>query len=156
MCHSGDCTLLTSIECFFSFLFFSEKTCGPPPVVSHSEVIQPDRTSNTTIQYICQDGYRLSGSAVLKCVMAQWQPTPPICQGTLRFLWNLKTINLEITCDDPQLSFNGHIESSTTTYSVDSIVKFHCPSNLTLRGSDISKCHINGSWIPKIPKCQSE
>ncbi len=38
---------------------------------------------------------------------------------------------------------------------MDSIVTFHCPANLTLRGSRKSKCQINGSWIPKIPKCES-
>jgi hypothetical protein len=26
---------------------------------------------------------------------------------------------------------------------------------MTLRGSRLSKCQINGSWLPKIPKCES-
>lgn len=123
------------------FLFLClEKTCGSPPLVSYSEIIQPDRTTNETIQYICQDGYHLQGSSILKCVSSQWQPTPPNC--------------LPITCTDPQTMFNGQIESASNEYPIDSIVTFNCPSNLTLRGSRISKCQINGSWFPKIPKCE--
>ncbi|CAF1280710.1 unnamed protein product [Adineta steineri] len=121
-----------------------KKTCGSPPTVSFGEIIQPDRTTNETIQYICQDGYQLQGSAVLKCISYQWQPTPPICKP--------------IICEDPQKLFNGYIKSSSNNtslqYSIGSKVKFHCPSNLTLSGSHISKCQINGSWSPKIPKCK--
>jgi hypothetical protein len=66
---------------FVSCCFFcKEKSCGLPPIVSHSEIIQPDRTTNETIQYICQDGHQLRGSSILKCVSSQWQPTPPICE----------------------------------------------------------------------------
>ena len=64
----------------FSFRFCTEKTCGAPPIVRHSEIIQPDRTTNETIQYICQDGYQLQGAAILKCLSSQWQPMPPICE----------------------------------------------------------------------------
>ncbi|CAF1283345.1 unnamed protein product [Adineta steineri] len=121
-----------------------KKTCGSPPTVSYGEIIQPDRTTNETIQYICQDGYQLQGSAVLKCISYQWQPTPPICKP--------------IICEDPQKIFNGYIKSSSNNtslqYSIGSKLKFHCPSNLTLSGSHISKCQINGSWSPKIPKCK--
>jgi len=59
---------------------FIEKSCGIPPTVSHSEIIQPDRTTNETIQYICQDGYQLHGPSILKCVSSQWQPIPPTCE----------------------------------------------------------------------------
>ena len=62
-----------------------EKSCGSPPIVNHSEIIQPDRTTNETVQYICQDGYRLRGTGILKCLSSQWQPTPPICERTLTF-----------------------------------------------------------------------
>ncbi len=67
---------------------------------------------------------------------------------------DLKIEYLAITCDDPQTIFNGYIESISNKYSIDSIVTFYCPSNLTLRGSRMSKCQINGSWLPKIPKCE--
>jgi len=137
---------------------FKEKTCESPPIVSHSEIIQPDRTTNETIQYICQDGYQLHGSSILKCILSQWQPIPPICERKSFFFFdlflNLKIEYLAITCEDPQTIFNGHIESISNKYSIDSIVTFHCPSNLTLRGSRMSKCQINGSWLPKIPKCE--
>lgn len=59
---------------------FLEKSCGPPPIVSNGQIIQPDRTTNETIQYICEDGYQLHGSSILKCALSQWQPTPPICE----------------------------------------------------------------------------
>ena len=65
--------------------FFLEKTCGSPPSVFHSEIIQPDRTTNETIQYVCQDGYQLNGSAIIKCVLSEWQPTPPICECKIFF-----------------------------------------------------------------------
>jgi len=65
-----------------------------------------------------------------------------------------------MTCDDPQIYFNGYIESLSTdnssTYTINSIITFQCPSNMTLRGARISKCQINGSWLPKIPKCESQ
>lgn len=73
---------------FFFFFFincsscfcFQEKTCATPPTVHYSEIIQPDRTTNDTIQYICQDGYQLQGSAILRCISSQWQPTAPRCE----------------------------------------------------------------------------
>jgi len=62
-------------------------------------------------------------------------------------------------CEDPQPSFNGYIESlsinNTLKYSINSMITFQCPLNMTLRGSRLSKCQINGSWLPKIPKCES-
>ncbi len=141
-------------------MFFLEKICESPPLVSHSEIIQPDRTTNETIQYICQDGYQLNGPGILKCVLSQWQPTPPICEREICCYWfffvELKKENLAIRCEDPQTRFNGFIESLSNVYPVDSMVTFHCPLNLTLRGSRISKCQINGSWLPKIPKCQGK
>ncbi|CAF0950052.1 unnamed protein product [Rotaria sordida] len=124
--------------------FCQKKTCGPPPLVSHGQIIQPDRTTNETVQYTCQDGYQLHGSSILKCILSQWQPTPPICEP--------------ITCNDPQINFNGYIESlsnnNSSRYSIDSIIRFHCSSNLILRGPRLSKCRFNGSWSPKIPKCE--
>ncbi|CAF4779574.1 unnamed protein product, partial [Rotaria socialis] len=120
------------------------KTCGALPLVPHSEVIQPDRTTNETIQYICQDGYQLNGSSILKCISSQWQPAPPSCEP--------------IICEDPQSYFNGHIElisiNSSLKYLLDSVITFQCPSNLILRGSRISKCQINGTWLPNIPTCE--
>ncbi len=68
------------------FYFFLERLCGTPPSVSHSEIIQPDRTTNETIQYICQDGYQLHGSSILTCVASYWQPTPPTCERSLSSL----------------------------------------------------------------------
>ncbi|CAF4216479.1 unnamed protein product [Rotaria socialis] len=121
-----------------------KKTCGALPLVPHSEVIQPDRTTNETIQYICQDGYQLNGSSILKCISSQWQPAPPSCEP--------------IICEDPQSYFNGHIElisiNSSLKYLLDSVITFQCPSNLILRGSRISKCQINGTWLPNIPTCE--
>ncbi|UJR30906.1 hypothetical protein I4U23_018416 [Adineta vaga] len=120
------------------------KSCNTPPIVSYSEIIQPDRTTNETIQYICQDGYHLHGSSILKCVSSDWQPTPPTCEP--------------ITCENPQTDFNGQIESlavnDSLKYSINSIVTFQCPANMTLRGSRISKCQLNGNWLPKIPICE--
>ena len=58
-------------------------------------------------------------------------------------------------CNDPRTNFNGHIESASDKYPVGSIVTFHCSSNLTLRGVRMSKCQLNGSWTPRIPKCES-
>jgi len=70
-----------------------------------------------------------------------------------------KSSYLAITCNDPQTYFNGYIESlsinNSSKYSINSIITFQCPSNMTLRGSPISKCQINGTWLPKIPKCES-
>jgi hypothetical protein len=63
-----------------SLFSFKEKTCSTPPIVSYSEIIQPDRATNETIQYICQEGYQLHGPSILKCISSQWQPTPPTCE----------------------------------------------------------------------------
>jgi hypothetical protein len=63
-----------------------EKSCDSPPFVSHGEIIQPDRTTNDTIQYICQDGYQLQGLSILKCISSQWQPIPPTCECEFIFI----------------------------------------------------------------------
>jgi hypothetical protein len=79
--------------------------------------------------------------------------------GVLDFCGILNKLCLAITCNDPQTIFNGHIESlsndSSLKYSIGSTVRFRCLANLTLRGSRESKCQINGSWAPTIPKCES-
>ncbi len=67
-------------KCKLFIIYLPEKLCGIPPIVSHSEIIQPDRTTNETIQYICQDGYQLYGPSILKCVSSHWQPIPPTCE----------------------------------------------------------------------------
>jgi hypothetical protein len=57
------------------------------------------------------------------------------------------------------VDFNGFIETlvinNSSKYSINSIITFQCSANMTLRGSRISKCQINGSWLPNIPKCES-
>ena len=67
---------------------------------------------------------------------------------------------LAVTCDDPERTFNGFIEAlsvnSSLKYSVNAMVTFQCPTNMTLRGSRISKCQQNGTWSPKIPQCEGE
>ena len=142
-----------------------EKTCGSPPLVANSEVIQPDRTTNETIQYICEDGYQLRGSPILTCISTEWQPTPPICDRSSSFISrefpsNNFSLFSAITCDNPQDAFNGFVKSSSTNdtskYPIDSIVHFSCATNMTLRGSRLSKCQWNGTWSPKIPRCDSQ
>ena len=67
---------------------------------------------------------------------------------------------LAVTCDDPERTFNGYIEAlsvnSSLKYTVNAMVTFQCPPNMTLRGSRISKCQQNGTWSPKIPRCEGE
>jgi hypothetical protein len=51
--------------------------------VKHAEIIQPDRTTNQTVQYICQEGYQLQGASILKCISFEWQPMLPTCERRL-------------------------------------------------------------------------
>ncbi len=77
----------------------------------------------------------------------------------ISFNYVFKFLYLAKTCDDPQTYFNGYIESllinNSSKYPINSIITFQCPSNMTLRGSRISKCQINGTWLPKTPRCES-
>ena len=142
-----------SVEQISRTTLFVEKTCESPPIVAHGEMIQPDRTSNDTVQYICQEGYQLNGSAILKCISSQWQPAAPVCQGNREGVHLLKSSLLSaIRCSDPQTKLNGVIGSGN--HSVHSVVTFRCPANQTLRGSPKSQCQTNGSWSPEIPTCQ--
>lgn len=129
-------------------------------------MIQPDRTTNDTIQYVCEDGYFLRGSSILKCVSTEWKPTPPVCErrpslflSWVSMFYSIRRL-LAISCEDPLLTFNGFVESpsinNASIYSIDSIVYFSCPTNMTLRGSRLSKCLWNGTWSPKLPRCESE
>lgn len=89
-CHSVK-VIRNRYSNFVLFLIIQlEKTCESPPMVSHSEIIQPDRTTNETIQYICQDGYQLKGTAILTCLLAQWQPVAPLCERRILFQMNFK------------------------------------------------------------------
>ena len=65
------------------FDLFPEKSCGHPRIISNGKVNAMLLTYNNTIDYECNDGYRLEGNDTRYCsAEGKWDPPQaPTCVG---------------------------------------------------------------------------
>lgn len=65
------CTLFTVIKCDAPKVDNAVRIEGKSPPYSY----------NNFLRYKCKEGYRMEGSAYLKCDVNGWNPPPPVCIG---------------------------------------------------------------------------
>lgn len=111
------------------------------------DVLQ-DTSGNTVlteIQFACEPGYSLIGSARIRCVSGgKWDSESPICvKGS------------SIHCPDPKTILNGNrkLDSRFMHYSIGSYVHFNCNDGYSLSGPPIIVCTSDGRWSSDGPSC---
>ena len=84
---SASCELfsvLSTSNLFIVFCYYSVVDCGPAPSITNGSPGTPDMTTfGGTVTYTCDNGFTLSGSAMITCLATGSWSTPPSCTGVL-------------------------------------------------------------------------
>ena len=76
--RENGCTQLKFVLC----LTLTALDCGTPPAVTNGSPGAPDMTTfGGTVTYTCDNGFTLSGSAMITCLATGMWDTPPSCTG---------------------------------------------------------------------------
>ncbi|XP_042832026.1 complement factor H-like isoform X4 [Panthera tigris] len=125
--------------------------CPQPPQIEHGtikssqfseemdETLKPEvYVHGTKLNYICEDGFRISGKDEITCHMGKWS-SPPRCVDTDCFSL-------------PDFGNATPIGQKKTFYRSGEKVTYKCPNNYLLDGPNTIQC-INSQWIGK-PMCR--
>ncbi|KAM3840705.1 LOW QUALITY PROTEIN: complement factor H [Vipera latastei] len=117
-----------------------DATCPEPPIVENAE-IEEDTTkkyvNGEKINYQCNDGFEIFGSAVVTCTEKKWSRLPR-CE--------------DVRCSSPPQIQNGRIVSTIKEmYLPQEKVHYRCNSRYALLGSSFIKC-LKKSWS-QAPRC---
>lgn len=113
-------------------------SCDFPGDIPNGRRIGEDFRYAKNVTYVCNDGYKISGIAVLFCgTDSEWTNSPPVC-------------NI-ISCPRPQQPENGVASFSSVTYK--SQVIYSCNRGFHLNGPNERECQGNGKWSGNDPKC---
>ena len=73
-------SVLSTSKLFILFCYLSVVDCGPPPTITNGSPGTPTSTTfGGTVTYTCDNGFTLSGSAMITCLAAGSWSTPPSC-----------------------------------------------------------------------------
>ncbi|XP_033637046.1 sushi, von Willebrand factor type A, EGF and pentraxin domain-containing protein 1-like isoform X1 [Asterias rubens] len=117
--------------------------CGAVPEVPHSTLYSPMKGSHfsteTSIVYHCQDGYRLRGQATV------------ICQsdGT----WSELPDCLLIQCSKPEIVIHASLTPPMEDFVLGGVIRYDCVDGYQLVGSATRTCQLNGTWSGASPSC---
>ncbi|XP_066094521.1 complement factor H-like isoform X2 [Saccopteryx bilineata] len=125
-----------------------EKTpCSQPPHIEHGTIISSRSSEKafepqlyahgTKLNYICEDGFRLSEADGITCHLGEWS-SPPQCVG--------------LPCDSPPPSINnGQIPKGPKSYQHGAEVTYRCAGGYGIHGPASVKC-LGGKWSHP-PEC---
>ncbi|KAF7710922.1 hypothetical protein HF521_009794 [Silurus meridionalis] len=120
-------------------------TCGHPGNPANGRTNGSEFNLNDVVNFTCNTGYVLHGSARAQCRMnGLWSNPLPLC----------KVVN----CSDPGFVENAVRHSShryPETFSYQHTVMYHCKKGFYLLGSSVLTCQSNGLWDRSLPKCLS-
>uniref|UniRef100_UPI00398EE43F sushi, von Willebrand factor type A, EGF and pentraxin domain-containing protein 1 n=1 Tax=Pristiophorus japonicus TaxID=55135 RepID=UPI00398EE43F len=92
----------------------------------------------SAVQYGCNPGYELVGSATRYCTSSsEWNTVPPICQL--------------VSCGAPSQITNGSMKGSNYTYM--SVIFHECSAGFLLVGATRRTCQDNKEWDGEVPRC---
>ncbi|XP_037681324.1 P-selectin isoform X2 [Choloepus didactylus] len=122
-------------------------TCAPllSPQNGTMTCVQPlgDSGYISTCQFICDEGFSLSGPESLDCIPSgHWTGSPPTCEA--------------IRCPTLSAPKQGHLDCSGVhgEFSVGSTCRFSCNMGFTLNGSKVVECTASGRWTAPPPTCK--
>ncbi|XP_077975114.1 P-selectin-like isoform X2 [Styela clava] len=99
----------------------------------------PDLGYDSTCSFTCDDGYDLTGKAVLKCQESEeWDGIVPTCK--------------DVFCSS--LSFDDGTVKCTEKNEYSSTCMFTCSFPLTLYGAEEITCLASGEWSNPVPECK--
>ncbi|XP_074078066.1 P-selectin [Macrotis lagotis] len=99
---------------------------------------------DSTCNFSCQPGYRVSGFETLRCLASgQWTSSIPTCQA--------------ITCDPLKSPVHGSLNcsSSLAEFQYNSRCSFQCAEGFVLKGAETTECDISGTWTAPAPVCHA-
>lgn len=114
------------------------KECKPPDYVLNGELNYKELTPTSVIRYKCNDGYRINGREVRRCLAnLTWSDTEPSCEP--------------VNCGVPEPVSNGEIIYEDTIYQ--STVTYTCGRGYNRVGDRTRVCGKDGKWLGSAPVC---
>ncbi|KAJ7394693.1 Mannan-binding lectin serine protease 1 [Desmophyllum pertusum] len=112
--------------------------CPPLLTPEHGNMTGDSFTFKDVVEFDCEEGYLLTGSAVRECLnTGDWDGLAPECKP--------------VNCGNPGIPFHGNITESGFTYQ--KVVSFACNKYFELRGEKTRECLADGKWSGVQPKC---
>lgn len=104
----------------------------------HGNMTGDSFTFKDVVQFGCDEGYLLTGSAVRECLSSgTWDGDVPECKP--------------VNCGNPGIPRHGKMGQTGFTYK--KIVTFSCDKYFELRGQSTRQCQADGTWSGEQPKC---
>ncbi|KAL1022888.1 hypothetical protein UPYG_G00033780 [Umbra pygmaea] len=153
-CYHGECVeTINNHTCKCSEGFYGDK-CEHAVECRMEEVTVPDKASvscshpngnfsfDSTCQYSCEEGYRLSNSGNMKCTASKsWSEQPPTCE-LVRCTELCEPGRGKMACSHPLGSF-----------SFLSTCEFICDEGYEISSSPVLRCGASGQWNSSHPQC---
>ncbi|XP_058033275.1 complement factor H isoform X2 [Ahaetulla prasina] len=142
--HGFDTKESTKITCrrgqWVGAFTCKDATCPSPPIVENAEITgdtMKKYINGEKINYRCNDGFEISGSAAVTCRQNNWSRLPRC---------------VDVRCSSPPEIQNGQIIGEIKeTYLPREKVQYRCNTGYGLLGSTFITCLKNG-WT-QIPRC---
>ncbi|XP_051732113.1 P-selectin-like isoform X7 [Ctenopharyngodon idella] len=122
-----------------------EQLSAPPHGWMECSGVYGNHSLNSTCKFSCAGGYKLRGTAELKCNSSgAWNVPPPSCAV--------------VSCEQLSAPPHGWMECSGVygNHSLNSTCKFSCAGGYKLRGTAELKCNSSGAWNVPPPSCAVE
>ncbi|XP_051732125.1 P-selectin-like isoform X19 [Ctenopharyngodon idella] len=119
-----------------------EQLSAPPHGWMECSGVYGNHSLNSTCKFSCAGGYKLRGTAELKCNSSgAWKVPPPSCAV--------------VSCEQLSAPPHGWMECSGVygNHSLNSTCKFSCAGGYKLRGTAELKCNSSGAWNVPPPSC---
>uniref|UniRef100_H2ZZU4 E-selectin n=1 Tax=Latimeria chalumnae TaxID=7897 RepID=H2ZZU4_LATCH len=104
-----------------------------------------DFAYNSTCDFSCSEGFRLTGSErQLQCTASgEWTGNQPTCEA--------------ITCGTPSAPSHGSMNCTHPIGNLlfNSTCEFSCAEGFKLIGSDRMECTVSGEWTSETPECEA-
>lgn len=115
------------------------RSCGDPGNVENARRVGSRFTFPNNVEYICNEGYRLSGAPRRYCeASGVWSGKLPSCRA--------------ITCERPEDPENGRVVYTSLTYN--SELRYECNRDLQLSSKESRLCSSDGKWTGTKPICR--
>ncbi|XP_064416148.1 L-selectin [Latimeria chalumnae] len=105
-----------------------------------------DFAYNSTCDFSCSEGFRLTGSErQLQCTASgEWTGNQPTCEA--------------ITCGTPSAPSHGSMNCTHPIGNLlfNSTCEFSCAEGFKLIGSDRMECTVSGEWTSETPECEGK
>ncbi|XP_051732131.1 L-selectin-like isoform X23 [Ctenopharyngodon idella] len=122
-----------------------EQLSAPPHGWMECSGVYGNHSLNSTCKFSCAGGYKLRGTAELKCSSSgAWNVPPPSCAV--------------VSCEQLSAPPHGWMECSGVygNHSLNSTCKFSCAGGYKLRGTAELRCNSSGAWNIPPPSCAVE